>query len=107
MVFIENYLFQLLFSVGIIIVFGFLIAELNRAWCRMLGSKGMIAMRITGAIGTPIHETGHAIFCIIFAHKIKGIKLYSLDTSTGVLGYVNHAYNKRIFINKSATFLLV
>lgn len=95
MVFLQNFLFQLLFSVGLIIIFGFLIATLNRAWCRMLGSKGMIAMRVTGVIGTPIHELGHAIFCVIFGHKVVEMKLYSMDTSTGVLGYVNHSYNKK------------
>ena len=70
MVFLENFLFQVLFSVGLIIIFGFIIAALNRAWCRMLGSKGMFAMRATGVIGTPVHEIGHAIFCILFGHKI-------------------------------------
>lgn len=95
MVFFQNFLFQILFSVGLIIIFGFIIAELNRAWCMMLGSKGMVAMRITGVIGTPVHETGHAIFCVLFGHKINDIKLYSMDTSTGILGYVSHSYNKR------------
>ena len=95
MVFLQNFLFQILFSIGLIIIFGFIIAELNRAWCRMLGSKAMFAMRFTGLIGTPVHELGHAIFCVIFGHKINEIKLYSMDTSTGVLGYVNHSYNKK------------
>lgn len=106
MLFLQNFLFQLLFSVGLIIIFGFIIAELNRAWCRMLGSKGMAAMRITGVIGTPIHETGHAIFCVIFGHKINDIKLYSMDTSTGVLGYVNHSYNKRNIYHVVGNFFI-
>lgn len=106
MVFIQNFLFQLLFSVGIIIIFGFIIAELNRAWCNMLGSKGIVAMRITGVIGTPVHETGHAIFCIIFGHKITDIKLYSMDTSTGVLGYVNHSYNKKNIYQQVGNFFI-
>ena len=106
MLFIQNFLFQLLFSVGLIIIFGFIIAELNRAWCRMLGSKGMAAMRITGVIGTPVHETGHALFCVLFGHKINDIKLYSLDTSTGVLGYVNHSYNKRNIYHVVGNFFI-
>ena len=106
MIFFQNFLFQLLFSLGIIILFGFIIAELNRLWCGMLGSKGIVAMRITGVIGTPIHETGHAIFCLIFGHKIVDIKLYSMDTSTGVLGYVNHSYNKKNLYQQVGNFFI-
>lgn len=106
MVFLENFLFQVLFSVGLIIIFGFIIAALNRAWCRMLGSKGMFAMRATGVIGTPVHEIGHAIFCIIFGHKIVEMKLYSMDTSTGVLGYVNHSYNKKNIYHVVGNFFI-
>ena len=106
MVFLQNFLFQILFSVGLIIIFGFLIAALNRSWCRMLGSKGMFAMRATGVIGTPIHEIGHAIFCIIFGHKIVEMKLYSMDTSTGVLGYVNHSYNKKNIYHVIGNFFI-
>ncbi len=106
MVLVQNYLFQILFSVGVIIVFGLIIAALNRAWCRMLGSKGVFAMRATGVIGTPVHEIGHAIFCLIFGHKVNGIKLYSMDTSTGVLGYVNHSYNKKNVYQQIGNFFI-
>lgn len=106
MVFLENFIFQLLFSFGIIIAFGFLIAELNRAWCRMLGSKGLIAMRVTGIVGTPIHETGHAIFCLIFGHKIVDMKLYQIDNNTGIMGYVNHSFNKKNIYHQIGNFFI-
>ena len=106
MVFLQNFIFQLLFSFGVIIAFGFLIAELNRAWCRMLGSKGLFAMRATGIIGTPIHETGHAIFCLIFGHKIVDMKLYQIDNNTGVLGYVNNSFNKRNIYHQIGNFFI-
>jgi len=46
-------------------------------------------------LGTIVHELGHAIFCIIFGHKITDMKLFSPDTETGRLGYVKHSYNPR------------
>ena len=104
--FLQNFIFQLLFSFGVRIAFGFLIAELNRAWCRMLGSKGLFAMRATGIIGTPIHETGHAIFCLIFGHKIVDMKLYQIDNNTGVLGYVNHSFNQRNIYHQIGNFFI-
>ncbi|MFC1986781.1 hypothetical protein ACFLWC_07345 [Chloroflexota bacterium] len=44
-------------------------------------------------LGTPIHELGHAIFCLIFAHRITDIKFFEPDPHTGMLGYVYHKWN--------------
>jgi hypothetical protein len=43
--------------------------------------------------GTTIHEIGHAIFCLIFRHKITKLKLFDPDPETGTLGYIEHTYN--------------
>lgn len=58
---------------------------------RSLGRKGIF---ITAWLGTPIHEIGHAIMCILFNHKIVDIKLLNTKDESGVLGYVKHSYNK-------------
>lgn len=50
---------------------------------------------LTGLIGIPIHELGHAYFCLIFGHKIKNIKLFSFSSFEYSLGYVNHSYNPK------------
>jgi hypothetical protein len=47
-----------------------------------------------GWLGTIVHELGHAIFCMIFGHKITEIKLFSPDPETGTTGYVKHSYNR-------------
>jgi hypothetical protein len=46
-----------------------------------------------GWLGTIIHELGHALFCLIFRHKITAMKLFDPDPETGTLGYVQHTYD--------------
>ena len=90
-------LFQLLSIFGVFFVFGLILYLLarytRRLYVNILGPKSDIYF--TGWIGTPVHELGHALFCIPFLHKILEIKLFSLNSEDGTLGYVNHAYNPR------------
>lgn len=46
------------------------------------------------ALGTIIHELGHAFFAILFGHRIISINLFGPDDN-GMLGYVKHAYNPK------------
>jgi hypothetical protein len=46
------------------------------------------------SIGIMIHELGHAIFAVLFGHRIIDIKLFSPNPSTGTLGYVYHVYKR-------------
>jgi hypothetical protein len=48
-----------------------------------------------GWLGTAIHELGHALFALIFFHKITDIKLFDAKGKGGSMGYVEHSYNKR------------
>ncbi len=80
--------------VGVVYVAGFLISLINRFFYRCTG-HGRAVCLATGLIGTPVHELSHAVMCLLFGHRITGMKLYSPDESNGVLGYVNHSYNRR------------
>ena len=58
---------------------------------KVLGQK--VYLYVFGWLGTSIHELGHAIFAIIFAHKISEIKLFT-PGSGKALGHVKHSYTK-------------
>ena len=86
---------HLIWLLGLIFIFGLLLYFLSRitriTYVKTAGEK--LDIIVTGWIGTPVHEIGHAIFCILFRHKIIAIKLFNPDPSDGTLGYVNHSYN--------------
>ena len=91
---------------GSIIVFGFILYVLSsitrRIFAKTLGSKTEVY--ITGWIGTPIHELSHALFCIIFRHKINDIKLFNSKSET--IGYVIHSYDSRSWYQQMGNFFI-
>jgi hypothetical protein len=50
---------------------------------------------VLGWLGTPIHELGHAVMCVLFRHDIKEIRLFRPDRRTGQLGFVEHSFNPK------------
>ena len=61
-------------------------------------------MYITGWIGTPIHELSHALFCLLFKHKINDIKLF--NTKSDTIGYVLHSYDSRSWYQQMGNFFI-
>ena len=59
-----------------------------------------------GWLGTIIHELGHAIFCLIFRHKITTLKLFEPDPETGTLGYVEHTYDSSSLYQQVGNFCI-
>ena len=83
-------LFAGLFVFGLLIQ---LISQLTfKSLERSFGSKGVY---LVAWLGTPIHELGHALFCVIFRHRIDEIKIFKPDPATGTLGYVYHKWNPK------------
>jgi hypothetical protein len=83
-------LFAGLFVFGLLIQF---VSQLTfKSLERSLGNGGVY---LVAWLGTPLHELGHALFCVIFGHKIEEIKFFQPDPATGTLGYVYHRWNPR------------
>jgi hypothetical protein len=86
---------QLIILLGPILALAFImnfIARKNESLSyKVLGQK--IYLYVFGWLGTSVHELGHAIFAIIFAHKVSEIKLFT-PTSGKSLGQVKHSYAK-------------
>jgi hypothetical protein len=79
-----------------IFIFGLLIQLISQFTFRSLektfGSKGVY---FVAWLGTPVHELGHALYCLIFFHRIVEIEFFKPDPVTGTLGYVHHQWNRR------------
>jgi len=57
-------------------------------------------------IGTVIHEIGHAIFAIIFGHRLTDVKLFSPNSVSGTLGSVSHSYDDRNLYHLIGNFFI-
>ncbi|MCJ7605727.1 MAG: hypothetical protein MUO19_06810 [Dehalococcoidales bacterium] len=79
-----------------VFVFGLLLHFVSHLTFKSLenafGSRGMY---LVAWLGTPVHELGHALFCLLFLHRIEEIKFFEPDPVTGTLGYVHHTWDKR------------
>jgi hypothetical protein len=98
---------QILWLWGPLFLLGFAqwqIAKLrNAAFAGSVGTKA--ELYLTGWIGTPVHEMGHAIFCVLFRHKITEAKFLS-PAEDGTMGYVKHEYNPKSTYQKTGNFFI-
>lgn len=101
-----SFLTQTVFTVGVIILFGFLIALCNKTFYKNMGIFGKSACYFTGFIGTPVHEIAHALMCVVFGHRIVEMKLFQISSDDGTLGYVNHSYNRKNIYHVIGNFFI-
>ncbi|MBC3798555.1 hypothetical protein [Acetobacterium tundrae] len=98
---------ETLWLTGAIILVGLFLEVIQKYTMRNFqGSLGRNTVLITGIIGTPIHELSHALFALLFGHKIIAIKLFQRPDQDGVMGYVNHSFNKRNLYQRIGNFFI-
>ncbi len=93
--FLKIFAVTLFFPILPIIICGFVAGLSEKLFMKMTKKCGRGLVMVTSIIGTPVHELGHAIMCLPFGHRIKKICLWNPKAKNGVLGYVNHTYNKK------------
>ena len=81
---IEHYLALLLIPAAVIWGWNKLVSRLT-----ILSWDGY---RITGMLGSPVHELSHVVACLLFGLRIRKMSLYSPNAITGQLGYVTFTY---------------
>lgn len=101
-----HFAIQLLCTVGMVVITGLTVSGAKRVFLKGCGNGAFRVEQVTGLIGTPIHELSHALFCLLFGHKITGICLWSPRAEDGHLGYVSHTYRKRNLWHRIGNFFI-
>lgn len=70
---------------------------LKKAW-RLLGGKAYLWL--FGWLSIPVHELGHAVFAVLFGHRINRIVLFDPQASGGSHGQVQHSWNQNNLYHK-------
>lgn len=90
------YILRLLaLTLGTLVACGFAVRLCATVFSRLLGCHSGNVFDVTAVVGTPVHELGHAVMCILFCHRITDICLWSPSARDGVYGYVEHSYNRK------------
>ena len=109
-----NYIFTALKNAGLLLLAGFvpwivvafimqlLSDSIRKSLAKTLGIQGYIYLTCPGVM---IHETGHALFCLIFRHRIVEMKLFSPEAD-GTLGYVKHSYDPNSLYQRIGNFFI-
>ena len=98
---------QLFYLLGVLIASGLLLGYLERLsnllLVRAFGRKGVM---LTAWLGTPVHELGHFLMCFLWGHRVTRVKLLQLNSPDGVLGYVEHEYNRNSLYQRVGNFFI-
>lgn len=95
-------------TLGILMVFGFVIDQLEAITHTYLMSVfGWGAIVFTGLIGTPIHEIGHWLGCKLFGFKVMEVSLFRplASRNDGILGYVSYSYDRSSLWHQLGCFI--
>ena len=90
------FLGALWYTLGAVLICGTAVSLCRYLFIRMMGRGfGRGVVMVTSVVGTPIHEAGHALMCLLFGHRITAMALWQPMSADGNLGYVTHTYKKK------------
>ncbi len=91
------YIGQLLWlTLGVMVTCGLVSWLARKIFVYLVGDSATFVLYASSIIGTPVHELGHALMCIPFAHRIVDIKLLLPPSRRSrTLGYVQHTHNRK------------
>lgn len=91
------YVGQLLgLTLGVMVVCGLVAWLARKLFMYFVGDSATAVFYASSVVGTPVHELGHALMCIPFAHRITDMKLLKAPSRRSrTLGYVEHSYNRK------------
>ena len=96
MTYVWFFLEALWYTLGAILICGTAVSLCRFLFIRMMGRGfGRGVVMATSVVGTPIHELGHALMCLLFGHRITDMSLWQPQSEDGNLGYVTHTYKKK------------
>ncbi len=96
MPYILFFLRVLWYTLGAVVICGLCVSLCRTLFVHMLGGgAGRAVVMATSIIGTPVHELGHALMCLLFGHRIIAMSLWQPRATDGNLGFVTHRYNPR------------
>lgn len=83
----------MLYTLGVTVACGLAVELCYQLCFSLMGRRTTRTLwLVTGWLGTPIHELGHALMCLLFAHRIERIRLWPTRESNAM---VEHSYNRR------------
>ena len=91
------YVGQLLgLTLGVMVVCGLVAWVARKVFMYFVGDSATAVFYASSVVGTPVHELGHALMCIPFAHRITDMRLIKMPSRRSrTLGYVEHTYNHK------------
>lgn len=101
-----NLFVQLAFTVGFVMLYGCVISFCNRCFYDACGDSAFGVVRLTGYVGTPIHEYSHALMCLLFGHSVKKISVFAKSKRSKTLGYVEHTYYRKNLYQQMGNFFI-
>lgn len=83
-------------TLGVMAVCGLVAWFARRVFMYLVGDSARGIYYASSIVGTPVHELGHALMCIPFAHRIIDMKLLTFPKDRSrTLGYVQHSYKRK------------